>query len=71
MGWSLSIDTILLLIQLYCGRDYCIEREKCWEREPSGIVRSSAVCEGQVLQLGAQEGKRKREKKEDLLDKSA
>jgi hypothetical protein len=30
-------------------------------REPSGIVRSSAVCEGQVLQLGVQEGERKRE----------
>jgi hypothetical protein len=40
-------------------------------REPSGIVRSSAMCEGQVLQLGAQEGERKREKKEDLLAKSA
>jgi hypothetical protein len=39
-------------------------------REPSGIVRSSAVCEGQVLQLGAQERERKREKKEDLLAKS-
>jgi hypothetical protein len=35
------------------------------------IVRSSAVCEGQVLQLGAQEGERKREKKEYLLDESA
>jgi hypothetical protein len=23
------------------------------ERKPYGIVRSSAVCEGQVLQLGA------------------
>jgi hypothetical protein len=41
------------------------------ERKPSGIVRSSTVCEGQVLQLGAQGGQRKREKKEDLLAKSA
>jgi hypothetical protein len=31
------------------------------ERKPSGIVRSYVVCEGQVLQLGAQEGERKRE----------
>jgi hypothetical protein len=38
-------------------------------REPSGIVRSSIVCEGQVLQLGAQERERKREKKEDFLAK--
>jgi hypothetical protein len=30
-------------------------------REPSGIVRSSVVWEGQVLQLGAQERERKRE----------
>ena len=37
------------------------------EREPSSIVRSSAVCEGQVLQLGAHKGRRKREKKEELL----
>jgi hypothetical protein len=41
-----------------------VEGEDC-------IVRSSAVCEGQVLQLGAQEGERKREKKEDLLAESA
>jgi hypothetical protein len=41
-----------------------VEGEDC-------IVRSSAVCEGQVLQLGAQERERKREKKEDLLAKSA
>jgi hypothetical protein len=40
-------------------------------REPYGIVRSSAVCEGQVLQLGVQEGKRKRDKKEYLLVESA
>jgi hypothetical protein len=33
-------------------------------------VRSSAVCKGQVLQLGAHEGERKREKKKDLLDES-
>ena len=39
-------------------------------REPSGIVISSVVCEGQVLQLGEQERERKREKKEDLLAKS-
>jgi hypothetical protein len=31
------------------------------EREPSGIVRHSAMCEGQVLQLGAQEGEIKRQ----------
>jgi hypothetical protein len=30
-------------------------------RETSGIVRSSVVCEGQFLQLGVQEGERKRE----------
>ena len=40
-------------------------------REPSRIVKSSAGCEGQILQLGAQEGERKREKKEDLLVESA
>ena len=40
-------------------------------REPSSIARYSTVCEGQVLQLGAQERERKREKKEDLLAKSA
>ena len=34
------------------------------------IVRSSVVCEVQVLQLGAQEGERKRDKKEDLLAES-
>ena len=34
------------------------------------IVRYSILCEGQVLQLGAQEGERKREKKEDLLAES-
>ena len=28
------------------------------------------MCEDQVLQLGAQEGERKREKKEDLLAES-
>jgi hypothetical protein len=41
------------------------------ERKPSGIVRSSVVCEGKVLQLGAQGGETKREEKEDLLAKSA
>jgi hypothetical protein len=35
------------------------------------IVRSSTVCEGQVLQVGEQESEIKREKKEDLLAKSA
>ena len=40
------------------------------ERKPFGIVRSSVVCEGQVLQLGVQEGEIKREKKEDLLVES-
>jgi hypothetical protein len=40
-------------------------------REPSGIVRSSAGCEDQVLQLGVQEGERKREEEEDLLTESA
>jgi hypothetical protein len=40
------------------------------ERKPSSIVRSSALCKVQVLQLGAQEEERKREKKEDLLAKS-
>jgi hypothetical protein len=34
------------------------------EREPSGIVRSSAVCGDQVLQLGAQErGEKEREER--------
>jgi hypothetical protein len=38
------------------------------ERKPSGIVRSSAVCEGQVLQLGAQGGReRKKRKKTSYL----
>jgi hypothetical protein len=41
------------------------------ERNPSGIVRYSIVCEGQVLQLGAQGGETKTEKKEDLLAESA
>jgi hypothetical protein len=40
-------------------------------RDPSVIIRSSVVCEGQVLQLGAQEWERKREGKEDLLAKRA
>jgi hypothetical protein len=40
--------------------------------KPSGIVRSSAGCEDQILQLGAQEGGRERQKeREDLLAKSA
>jgi hypothetical protein len=41
------------------------------ERKPLGIVRYLVVCEGKVLQMGAQEGERKREEKEDLLAKSA
>jgi hypothetical protein len=40
------------------------------ERKPSGIVISPAGCEGQVLQLGAQERERKREEKDDMLAKS-
>jgi hypothetical protein len=55
---------ILLLIQLYYGRDYCIKREKCRGREPSGIVRSLVVCGDQVLQLGVQErGEKEREER--------
>jgi hypothetical protein len=41
------------------------------ERDPSCIVISSTVCEVQVLQLGAQEGERKREERENLLVESA
>jgi hypothetical protein len=47
-------------------REHYIVREKCREREISGIVRSSAVCEGQVLQLGAQEGERKRGRRKKI-----
>jgi hypothetical protein len=43
---------IFLVTYLYCGRDCCIEREKYQKIEPSGIVRSSVVCEDEVLQLG-------------------
>jgi hypothetical protein len=41
------------------------------ERNHSGIVRPSAMCEGQVLQLGAQEEERKRENKENMLAERA
>jgi hypothetical protein len=65
----------LSLVVDYCSLgEYCIEGERSTEgeREPSGIVRSSAGCEDQVLQLGAQEGREEeRWRREDLLAKSA
>jgi hypothetical protein len=50
---------LLVLIKLWV----CCQRLLLWEREvlskePSGIVRSSARCEDQVLELGAQEEER-------------